>query len=194
MHSPFLRRRWLQFRLRTLLIITLAVALLMAWVVHKRDEARQQQKAFHVILDKGGASNFGPESTRPTWVRWILGSNVAAAGGCVEFGDSTFNDADLAQLSALGTIQRLSLSRTRVSDKGLVHLKKLTRLKYLSLDETSISDAGLISLHNCRSLEWLYLGGTRTTDAGVQNLQMAQPNLNVVDRVETEWPALSSSR
>jgi len=165
---------------------------LMAWVAHKRDQAAQQQKAYKVIIDKHGLTNFGPESARSPWLRLILGEDVSGSGGCIEFGDSEVNDADLAQLSSLRQIQRLSLNKTQVTDRGLVHLRKLSRLKYLSLDETQISDDGLKSLHACHSLEWLSLYGTRTTPAGVESLRVALPYLNVIDRDETDRPALRS--
>ena len=187
-----LPRRWLQFSIRTLLAVMLAACCLMAWVAHKRDQAAQQRKAYKVIVDKHGLTNFGPESARSPWLRLILGEDVAGTDGCIEFYNTEFNDADLAQMSALGQISRLSLSRTHVTDRGLVHLKKLSRLKYLSLDETQISDEGLESLHACHSLELLSLDRTRTTPAGVESLRAALPYLVVIDRDETELPALRS--
>jgi hypothetical protein len=185
-------RRWLQFSIRTLLGVTFAACCLMAWVAHKRDEAAQQQKAYQLILDKHGMTNFGPESARPPWLRLILGEDVSGSGGCIMFGNSEVNDADLAQLSSLRQIQRLSLNKTLVTDKGLVHLGKLSRLADLSLDKTQISDDGLKSLHACHSLEFLSLYGTRTTPAGVESLRAALPYLRVIDRDETDLPALRS--
>jgi hypothetical protein len=183
-------RRWLQFSIRTLLAVMFAACCLAAWVAHKRDQAAQQQQAYQVILTKQGLTNFGPESARSPWLRWILGEDVAASGGCIELGGCDVNDADLAQLSSLGQLTRLSLNKTHVTDRGLVHLGKLSRLRNLSLDETQISDDGLKSLHACHSLECLSLYGTRTTPAGVESLRAALPDLRVIDRDETDLPPL----
>ena len=186
----FWTRRWLQFSLRTLLTVMLGACLLMAWVAHKRGEAAQQRRAYQLIRDKHGESNFGPESARPPWLQWILGEDVTGDGGCVEIGGSDLNDADLAQLTSLRQIRRLSLNGTQVTDRGLVHLKKLSHLRYLELDETQISDEGLESLHACPSLEFLSLYNTRTTPAGVERLRAALPYLNVIDKDENDLPPL----
>jgi len=191
---PILTRRWFQFSLKTLLALMLAACCLLAWVAYKRSQAAEQKAAYNLIIAKGGATNFGPESTRSPWLRWILGDDVAGEGGCIEFGDSGLNDADLAQLSSLRQIQRLSLNKNQITDKGLAHLRKLPRLKYLSLDETQISDDGLATLRACDSLEWLSLYGTRTTTAGVHSLRAALPHLNVVDANEKDWPALNAKK
>jgi len=188
-----IRRNWLQFSLKTLLGAMFAACLLMGWVAYKRGQAAEQQRAFQLILDKHGATNFGPESTRSPWVQWILGADVAGDGGCVEIGRSDLNDADLAQLTSLRQIRRLALNHTQVTDRGLVHLKKLSHLRYLGLDETQISDDGLESLHACHSLEFLSLYDTQTTPAGVERLRTALPQLNVIDKDENDLPPLKKA-
>ena len=189
-----IRRKWLQFSLRTLLAVMLAASFLMAWVAHKRNEAAEQRRAYQLILAKHGATNFGPESARSPWVRLILGEDVAGLGGCVEIGNSDLSDADLAQLTSLRQIRRLMLNHTQVTDQGLVHLQKLSHLSNLGLDGTQISDEGLESLHACHSLEFLSLYGTRTTPAGVERLRTALPYLNVVDKDETDLPPLKAKK
>jgi Leucine Rich repeat len=187
-------RRWLQFSLRTLLAIMLVVCCLLGWVAFKRSQAAEQQAAYKLIVAKGGLTNFGRESARSPWLRWILGEDVAAGRGCIEFSNSGLTDADLAQLSSLRQLQRLSLNNNPITDQGLVHLSKLSQLKYLSLDETNITDNGLRSLRACQSLEFLSLYRTRATSAGVQSLRAALPSLNIIDADENDWPALNVKR
>jgi hypothetical protein len=191
--SPQSTRGWRQFSLRTLLAAILVAGCLMGWVAYERGLAADQQAAYKLIIAKRGLTNFGPQSARSPWVRAILGEDVAAEGGCVEFGDSSLTDDDIARLCSLRSLQRLSLQKNPITDKGLLHLSKLPRLKYLSLDETNITDTGLKSLHGCESLELLTLYGTRTTDAGVQALRTARPNVNVVDAADNDWPPLNSA-
>lgn len=185
-----IRRTWLQFSLRTLLGIMFAASLLMGWVAYKRGEAAEQQRAYQLINKKHGASNFGPESNRSPWVQWILGTDVAGAGGCVELSSSDLNDADLAQLISLRKIRRLSLSRTQVTDRGIAHLRKLPHLRHLSLDETKITDEGLKSLHSCHELEFLSIGDTQTTPAAVERLRAAVPSVMVIDKDLNDLPPL----
>jgi hypothetical protein len=187
-----IRRTWLQFSLRTLLGAMFAASLLMGWVAYKRNEAAEQQRAFQLILDKHGATNFGPESARSPWVQWILGADVAGTGGCIEFYSPDLNDADLETLTSLRQIRRLSLDRTRVTDRGLVHLKKLAHLRHLSIDETKVTDDGLESLHACHALEFLSISRTQTTSAGVQRLRTALPHLQVIDKDENDLPPLKA--
>jgi len=191
--SPFqlLTRRWLQFSLRTLLAIMMVACCFLGWVAYKRGQAAEQQAAYKLIAAKGGLTNFGPESARSPWLRCILGEDVAAQGGCIEFNNSKLTDADLAQLSSLRQLRRLSLNNNPITDQGLAHLSKLSHLKYLSLDETTITDNGLKSLRACQSLEFLSLYRTRTTTAGVQSLRTALPSLTIIDADENDLPALN---
>ena len=185
-----LKRKWLQFSLRTLLGVMLAASLLMGWVAHKRNEAAEQRRAYQLILDKHGASNFGPESARSPWLQWILGEDVAGTGGCIEFYSPDLCDADLATLTSLRQIRRLSLDRTHVTDRGLVHLQKLAHLRHLSLDETKVTDHGLESLQACQALEFLSISRTQTTPAGVERLRAALPYVHVIDKDENDLPPL----
>jgi hypothetical protein len=187
----FWTRRWLQFSLRTLLAIMLVACCLMGWVAFKRGQAAEQRAAYKLIVAKGGSTNFGPESARPPWLQWILGEDIAAQRGCIEFGDSGVTDADLAQLSSLRQLQRLSLNNNPITDRGLAHLSKLSGLKYLSLDQTNVTDDGLESLRACQFLEFLSLCRTRTTTGGVQSLRTALPSLTIIDAGENELPPLN---
>jgi Leucine Rich Repeat (LRR) protein len=188
--SPFVTVRWLQFSLRTLLAAMLGACCLLGWVAYERGQAAQQRAAYELIVAKGGATNFGPESTRSPWVRWIVGEDIVCERGCIEFSQSGLTDADLAKLSSLSQIDRLSLNENPITDQGLVYLSKLRHLRYLSLDESSITDDGLASLRACQSLQVLSVGRTRTTTAGVQRLRADLPNLNVIDASEQDWPPL----
>jgi len=198
MAEPFIlkphRRSWWQISIRSMLAATLIASVLMAWVAHKRAQAAEQRRAYQIIVDKHGATNFGLVSSRSPLLRLILGEDVSGGGHCVEFHGKELNDDDLKTLTSLRQIRRLALYRTRVTDKGLVHLRNLSKLRYLNLDETDISDEGLRSLHACRSLEWVSLHGTRTTPAAAQKLRQAIPNLSLTDANDNEFPALNEKR
>lgn len=189
---PRAPRRWGQFSLRFMLICMLVAGCGFAWVAAKRQQAAEQRAAWQLIMKKGGMTNFGPESARSPWLCWLLGADVAAQGGCCEFAGSKLTDADLAQLSALSNLNRLSLQSNQITDRGVARLSKLSHLRHLSLDDTDITDAGLDSLHTCRSLEWLSLYHTQTTPAGVERLRQAIPHLNVIDTNDNDLPPLAT--
>lgn len=52
--TPRPRRRWLQFSLRSMLVLTTFVAILIAWVGPRYYTAREQRQAVKAILASGG--------------------------------------------------------------------------------------------------------------------------------------------
>ena len=92
--------------------------------------------------------------------------------------DEVFAEKEGGQLFSLntsGTMERLHLENTAITDAGLVHLKGLKDLKELSLINTAITDAGLVHLKGLTKLEDLWLDYTDVTVAGVHELQEALP-------------------
>jgi hypothetical protein len=95
--------------------------------------------------------------------------------------ESLVDNSTLARVAKRGSLTRLYLRGTRITDDGLKHLTGLTKLEKLDLVETGITDAGLVHLRGLSSLKKLYLTETRVTKDGVRNLKQALPN------VEIEW-------
>ncbi len=91
------------------------------------------------------------------------------------------DNSTLARVAKHGSLTRLYLRGTRITDDGLKHLIGLTKLKKLDLVETGITDAGLVHLRGLSSLKNLSLTKTRVTNEGVGNLKQALPH------VEIEW-------
>ncbi len=91
------------------------------------------------------------------------------------------DNSTLARVAKHGSLTRLYLRGTRITDNGLKHLNGLTKLEKLDLAETGITDAGLVHLSGLSSLKKLYVRETRVTQAGVRNLKQALPN------VEIDW-------
>ncbi len=91
------------------------------------------------------------------------------------------DNSTLERVGKHGSLTRLYLSGTRITDDGLKHLTGLTKLEQLYLVETDITDAGLVHLRGLSSLKKLYLTETRVTKDGVKNLKQVLPN------VEIEW-------
>jgi hypothetical protein len=88
-------------------------------------------------------------------------------------------DANLAQLRAFTSLERLGLDQSHLTDKGLAELKGLTSLQHLSLDQTNVTDQGLAELKELPSLQILELTGTQVTDQGVADFKAARPTVLV---------------
>ncbi len=78
-----------------------------------------------------------------------------------------------------GEVIQVTLSGTKITDKGLEHLKGLTSLTFLHLRNTNVTDAGLEYLKGITSLISLNLPGTKITDAGLAELKAALPKCRV---------------
>lgn len=138
------KRRWPQFRLRTLLIVVLVLSLPLSWLAVKMERARRQREAVEAIQDLNGFVDYdyqhdlGSDDYSPMWLRSILGDTLAFHYSnpveSVELGESV-GDAELAilkrHLEAMPCLTHLSLVRTSVTDNGLTHVSGLYRLESL---------------------------------------------------------------
>jgi hypothetical protein len=176
--------RWrFQFSIRSLLVLTVAVAAACSWLATQMKEARKQREALEEIekargttplysqLDPSGywTSGAPPE---PPWLRRLLGDDLFLNVTRVTLPDRAGGDAGLEWLKALTNLQKLWLSDTTISDAGLQHLKGLTKLQELWLGRTNVGDAGLQHLEGLTQLENLQLYFTRISDAGLEHLKV----------------------
>jgi hypothetical protein len=187
-----------QFSLRSLFVLTLAVAVPCSWLTTEMKWAREQKAVIEEIRS-AGATTRNLSSRDPSWLWEWLGDDFFADGiYVVESNEASlqyFNrlaevrwlslrgdgvtDAGLGHLSGLTQLRSLSIKEARITDAGLEHLEGLARLEYLDLEDTKVTDAGLEHLNGLTQLHMLHLIGTRVTDAGVRKLQKALPNCKI---------------
>ena len=172
--TPKPRRRWLQFSLRTLLVLMLVFGCGFGWFAHEVQQARAQREAVKAIEELGGMVYCEPASGGMIRNRSGLGREVA--GGRLVWGRSGYRetqvtDAGLVHLRGLTQLRLLYLNNTQVTDAGLAHLRGLTQLQELDLASTQVTDAGLEHLRGLTQLEWLNLDSTQVTDAGLEHLR-----------------------
>ncbi len=204
--------RWrFQFSIRSLLVLTVAVAVPCSWLAVEIRKAKAQQVA-RMTLDRFPGHvdcNETPQHkglTAPEWLRRALGDDFfvdvqSACLGC----DEPFTDADLAcvvslrrftwltlydakittnglrQIASLPELDHLFLSRCQIGDDGLEQIAGLVRIEELGLDGNQITDAGLRRLEGLRSLKRLELRDTGVTDEGVKRFRQALPDC-VIER------------
>jgi hypothetical protein len=187
--TPQRRRRWYQFRLRTLLIVVALLAIPGSWVAvrmkHQRDVAALRTAgwgvAYDYMVDENGEYLKDDQPPGPAWMRNLLGEGfLSDVAGVHEV--CTRTDADLKMLeqfphlrlliAGAGDFEAASARGGPITDAGLQHLKALTSLRVLILQHTLITDAGLECLSGLTDLQELSLCGNQgITDAGLEHLK-----------------------
>jgi hypothetical protein len=181
-----LRRRF-QFGIRSLLVLTAAVAVPCYWIAVGMKRAAEQREAVaelrkveaFVTYDWQYDPDFkgvpGAQPAEPDWLRRLLDDDYFAIVLTVVNWNPVhdFTDADLKCLDGFRDLKQLALSSSSVTDEGLTHLSNMANLRFLSLGGgTRITDAGLIYLNGSTKLETLSLTYTQLTDKGLEHLKV----------------------
>lgn len=178
MNAPLPRtpRRWLQFRLRTLLLLVTLVAAALGWRMHVwRTEQAQQRQAVAKLKVLGASTSV----TFDTHAEAIA-LQGRKADNVIYFNSPQTTDDDLKVLENAPLTRGLYLAGTQISDAGLFHLRDLKQLKELDLKKNKrITDAGLVHLEGLKDLDLLILIGTGVTPAGVKKLKQKLPNTKI---------------
>ncbi len=108
------------------------------------------------------------------WVRLQHGVVERGANGgivAVDLAHSWITDADLGRVAALGRLERLDLSGTRITDLGLELLAPLSGVKSLELRFAEfVSEGGVAHLKGWEDLESLDLRGTQVRSTVFEHL------------------------
>ena len=167
------RRRWLQFGVRSLLVLTLLAAVLF-WLTTFWRPYQRQRAALDEIARLGGSYQTRPLG--PSWLPEFLAKDY------VEVTDVSFEDMGHERRAAIGShdlrclchligVRRLCLSRMHgIDDGALASVSQLASLESLDLSYTPITDRGLCLLEDLPRLRELSLRYTNATEAGVFRL------------------------
>ena len=172
-----------QFSIRSLMVLTVAVAVPCSWLAVKMKQAERQRKAVEAIakmrggvvydwvVDAKGKPVPTPTPSAPPWLRRALGDDFFWKVKLVFLNNSQVTDSELEHIKGFNQLQRLELNGTQVTDSGLEHLKGLSQLQWLTLDHTQVTDRGLEHLKGLSQLQTLLLDGTQVTDVGLERLK-----------------------
>ena len=197
--SLIFHRRF-QFSIRSLLLLTVVVAVLCGWFAAKMEEAKRQREAVDALRKLGGIVQGDDYYERAA--RIISAADaVRKLGGAVQGNDyyervTRIRSSVRGQSPISGWLRRalgddwfidvinVYLSPTypspsKVNDSDLKYLERFTRLRAVKLDRTQVTDAGLEHLNGLAELQYLFLDETQVTDAGVAKLQKALPNCHI---------------
>jgi hypothetical protein len=130
-----------------------------------------------------------PDAGLAAWVEGRGGSVARDGNGRiieVSLARTWATDNDLQRVTAVGTVKRLDLSFTYVSDRGVEMLQRMPQLEELSLDTAEfITDAAASFLRTNRQLKRLSLRGTDVTDISMEYLS-ALTGLKALDIGQTQ--------
>jgi hypothetical protein len=191
--TPEPKLRWYQYRLRSLFVLTLLVAIGMSWLATTMREQRREYAAAKAVEKMWGWAWY-----KPTWLGRLLRDEslvTVTAVGISDFKffandpagrrnrsnrwpspkyvrDTKITDSDLVDLEGLSHLTTLCLANlSTISDGGMVHVEGLSELRVLYLELTNVSDAGLVHLGRLDQLIRLDLQRTKITDAGLVHLR-----------------------
>ncbi|MEQ1904003.1 MAG: hypothetical protein ABL888_07475 [Pirellulaceae bacterium] len=188
--TPRPKRRWLQFNLRTLLVLTLVVGSGLGWIANERRKNARLQADIEALRKSGCVVLIFSEGPYSGTIV-VDGDNNPISDAelrriksltnylCLNLHNTAITDRGLEHLKGLPRLYSLGLRNTEITDAGLVHLKGLSSLKHLYLHNTAITDAGLAHLKGLTNIKSLYLRGTKVTKSGVAELQKALPNCRI---------------
>jgi len=136
------KRRWAQFSLATMLIV---VTVLCVWLSVVVNRAHRQRDAVAAIQALGAVRYLGDEAESKSFLRWLLSRDYTDEVVTVYL--SKASDSDLIHLHSLSRLHGLYLLGTsQITDAGLVHISAITSLERLFLGRSKVSDLGVAEL------------------------------------------------
>ncbi len=186
--------RWrFQFSIRSLLVLTVAVAIPCSWLAVEMKAAREQKAAVEAVERADGSVIYDFQIDRagnptkakvpgPAWIRKILGNGFFTSVVRVTIVCSG-TDAILEKVGEFPQLRDLFVgsgeSGRKITDAGLVHLRRMTQLQTLDIDRSEATDEGLEHLKGLSNLQSLCLWGTKVSNKGVKGLQQALPDCKI---------------
>jgi hypothetical protein len=138
--------KWLQFRLRTLLIVvTLLGGLFLAWRTYA-EPYRRQRGTMALVKQLGGTYE---TAEADKWRRLILGGDLQNLT-LVDLSSCREPQEYLAEIAALPALETLGVGSVWFDDACLARLRSLDTLRELLLDSTSVTEEALADLKAAR--------------------------------------------
>ena len=185
------RRRWLQYSLRSLFVLTAICALASYYVSSQLHQYYIEQDCLKELTKAG--IRVTTRNVAPHWLQWCLGSDrlffMERVVGCQLFlqppptPDRLQLLSHLSQLETLevdlmsdsltietippncrGTLREFYLSGSDLTDQDLAGLEQMKSLEFLTLDSREITDQGLKGIAGLTKLRYLSVEGTQLTD------------------------------
>lgn len=179
---PKRKRRWLQFSLRSLIIVILIGGVGSGRLARLIEEKYDKQRAIEELQKAWYESHaIAAAIGRQLGVQAMACSQLQPPDYVyVEIHGGSANDETLKQLSTMPRIGSLNVFGGQFTDAGVRHLTRLMGLQHLRLRAKNVTDAGLPYLAQMSKLRRLDLRSTSVTDAGVSEIQKSLPNCEII--------------
>jgi hypothetical protein len=182
-------RRRFQFSIRSLMVLTVAVAIPFSWLTAEMKRAQEEKKIQAEIWKIGGSWNddymMSTESSRlekRMRLGNLLGEHFFVNSVRIGLHDSQTTESTLERLEELPTLVELDIGNYQITTASMKHIQRLTNLRLLAMGNTPTTDAELEYLQGMSNLEYLWLDYTPITDGGLVHLkgltQLRSLNLN----------------
>lgn len=183
--TPKPRRRWFQFRLRTLIVLTLLACIGMGWFGQKMHQARKQRLAVNSIRANGGQVGTWTKVFAPTFQGWkdpaVTVAYPVPPGAPPEptYHESYYESYDYDNESRAHAWLRWLLGddffthptmALVTNAAGMEYLDGLTQLEYLEIRSHEITDDDLAYLRDFSSPCQLAISSNAITDEGLDHL------------------------
>ena len=200
--TPKRKRRWLQYSLRTFLLL---VAVLSVWLANEVNNAQKQRAAVAAIQENGGTVVFDwvrknwlapmpldnteyalvlerkGEFRETSWFESILGSEYFDRVEAVYFSDETLEERvspeSLDALDDLPNLVELQFYGGIIDDDGIRRIAKHQDLEVLHLMSFRVTDSGFRHLSALKKLRKLFLYAPKATDEVVVETVKELPRL-----------------
>ena len=180
--AVLLKRRF-QYTIRSLLLLTIAVALPLSWLSLEISSAKRQRAAVDeiaklnglVIYDSAFDNNDVPmplaRRPAPVWLLRMMGEDFFSDVESVFARGSMVTDANLECLRFLNEVKEIDLLGSKVTDVTIRNLSRLKGLYTLRLSECEVSNLIMEHVGEMTQLHELALDQTQVADADLSRLK-----------------------
>jgi hypothetical protein len=187
------KRLPVRLSVRALMVIVLALACSLGWVVHR---ASVQRDAVTAVGRAGGAVRYDWQfkdgkmvpngvPAGPAWLTRTLGPDYFdIVTNASLFGHVT--DVQMDSIANLDRVDTMILDPRGLSDEGLAKLDKMTGLRWLTISGSNVAmDTRIMPLKTMSRLQGLTIAGTDITDSGLLHLS-GSGRLELLDLARTK--------
>ena len=192
--------RWrFQFSIRSLLLLTFAIAFPCSWLATEMEAAKKQKMLVDVIKKEGGSvqynlgelepgfHSYGTRSPELPQLQELLGDDFFGEINDVSYRNMSASGIPAASLDLLDQLPQLRILdfyHAKITDSGWARLKGLTRMQTLSLPNDT-TDEKLGCLDGMTQLRTLALTSAAITNDGLKHL-MKTPRLQLLSLAGTK--------
>jgi hypothetical protein len=170
-------RRWTQFSLRTLLLVSTAIAIWLGFVAY---QARQQREVVKLVEALGGqvvyerAYSIISEQPILQWFCESIGREYFCSVKGIDVASAELADEHIEQFGTFRKLRSLQINSPNVTDAGIEKLHNCGCLEELEIQFAAITDRGIEHITRFERLKRLVLNNVEITDAGVEKLRAMQ--------------------